>query len=73
MNAERPVYVFRAERDGEWWFAKSSHAPGLYTQAATLHELDGMARDVVVQMLDVPPDSFDVRFFWRWQDIRREV
>lgn len=60
------VYIARCVRSGSWWGveiadAHGVHVKGGYTQARRLDQVDGMVREVISLLLDVPEDSFDVR------------
>jgi predicted RNase H-like HicB family nuclease len=57
----RPSYEVTARRDGRWWFVRVPKVPGAITQARRLEQVEAMAREVVSLLLDVAPDSFDVR------------
>ncbi|WP_091227108.1 hypothetical protein [Microbacterium sp. 3J1] len=54
------VYEAIARRDGNFWFVEIPEL-GLFTQARTVDEIDGMARDVIALSLDVPTESFGVQ------------
>ena len=58
---KRRVFEAKAVRDtGGWWAVK---VPGIkfgFTQARRLSEIESMTRDMVANMLDIDPDSFDV-------------
>jgi hypothetical protein len=66
LAGNRPVFVARAVRDGDFWYIevdgvpKWGDAPGAFTQARTVDEIELMARDVTAITLDVPHDSFDL-------------
>ncbi len=52
------TYQANVERDGKFWLI---HIPGIgVTQARHLLEVDEMARDLVVAMTGVTPDSFSL-------------
>ncbi|MFD4443441.1 hypothetical protein ACFWPK_27060 [Nocardia sp. NPDC058519] len=52
-------YTARAERDGRFWLVHVLEIDQ-WTQARNLREVELMARDLIVTMLDVKPDSFAV-------------
>ena len=54
------TYTAQVERDGRFWLI---HVPEVdrWTQARTLREVEPMARDLVAVMLEVDPDSFELR------------
>lgn len=54
------VYEAIARRDGNFWFVQIPELD-LFTQARTVEEIDGMARDVIAITLEVPPDSFGIQ------------
>ncbi len=60
MLSDMIVYEAIARRDGNFWFVEIPEL-GLFTQARTVDEIDGMARDVIALSLDVPTESFGVQ------------
>lgn len=59
------VYEVTAERDGRFWLIRIPEVDGV-TQALSLDDVSGMARDYIAITLDVPADSFEVE--WRRVD-----
>src|SRR5258707_6553445 len=62
----RRVYIARCVRSGSWWGvdiadAEGVHVKGGYTQARRLDQVEGMVREVISLLHDVPEDSFDVQ------------
>lgn len=57
---ERPTYVARCERSGGWWAISVPEVPGAHTQARRLEQAEGMAREAIALVLDIPEDAFDV-------------
>src|SRR5258707_470585 len=53
-------YAALAERSGGWWAVRVPDAPGVFTQARRLAQVEGMARDALAAMLDVSPETIDV-------------
>jgi hypothetical protein len=49
-----------ARRVGDWWAIDVPEVPRIHTQARRLAQVEGMARDAIALLLDVPEDSFDV-------------
>lgn len=56
----RPGYTATAERGEGWWAIRVVELPGVFSQARCLDRVEGMARDAIALLLDIPPDSFDV-------------
>lgn len=54
------VYEAKARPDGTLWFIEIPEL-GLVTQARTVDEIEGMAREVIAISLDVPPEAFGVQ------------
>lgn len=54
------TYAVRAERSDGWWALEVPEVPGLFSQARRLDQAEGMARDALVTMLDLDPESFQV-------------
>ena len=54
------TYTAKVSRDGRFWLI---HVPEVdrYTQARNVGEIETMARDLVAVMLDIEPDSFDLK------------
>lgn len=61
VMAERPTYRVECRRAGRWWALKAPEVPGVHTQSRRLDRAEDMARDAIALVLDVSPDSFDVR------------
>jgi predicted RNase H-like HicB family nuclease len=58
---KRRSYVVEAVRDEDgWWIVEVPEVDGAMTQAPRLDQAEGMARDVVSLLLEVPPDTFDL-------------
>lgn len=53
-------YTVRVTRDGKWWMVAIPEIDGL-TQARDQREVEVMARDYIVAVLEVPADSFAIR------------
>ena len=53
-------YTAVAERSGDWWAVRVREQPGVFTQAKRLDQVEAMARDALVALLDRDPSSFDV-------------
>ena len=51
------VHAIRSER---WWALQCPELPGMHSQARTLEEADGMAREAIAMMTDAPENSFDL-------------
>lgn len=60
MAVSRTTYRVVAERSGDWWAISVPEIRGVFTQAKRLEQVEGMARDAVALMLDVPAESFDL-------------
>lgn len=58
--SERRRYKALCTREGDWWAVDVPEVPGVHTQAKRLDHAEGMARDAIALMLEVPLDSFDV-------------
>lgn len=56
----RPQYTARAVRSGRWWAIEVPDVRGAFSQAGRLDQVEGMAREVIGLMAQVPEDSFDV-------------
>jgi predicted RNase H-like HicB family nuclease len=56
----RKAYTAQCRRVGDWWAIDVPEVPRLHTQARRLDQVEGMARDAIALLLDVPDDSFDV-------------
>jgi hypothetical protein len=71
--AEVKTYHANLVRDGRYWNVSVPEVERS-TQARNLGEAEAMARDLIVIMEDVPPDSFDidVRIILP-EDVRREL
>jgi hypothetical protein len=71
--AEVKTYHANLVRDGRYWNVRVPEVERS-TQARNLGEAEAMARDLIVIMEDVPPDSFDidVRIILP-EDVRREL
>lgn len=58
---QRKTYTARCQRSGDWWAISVPELSGVHTQARRLEKAGAMAGDAVALLLDVPPDSFDVK------------
>ena len=54
------TYRAEATRSDGWWAIEVPDVPGAFTQARRLDQVSDMARSVIVDLLEVAPDSFDV-------------
>lgn len=54
-------YTAVCRRAGDWWAIAVPEINGVHTQARRLDQVEHMAREAIALMLDVAPDSFDVR------------
>ncbi len=54
------VYDVTLSRDGRWWVVSIPEINGL-TQAHSVKEARGMAREYIAVTEDIPQDSFDIR------------
>lgn len=57
---KRPSYNVVAERAGSTWFISVPSVPGALASTRRHDQIEGIARVVIAQALDVPQDSFDV-------------
>jgi len=55
------TYTAICQRSQGWWAIRIPEVRGAFSQARRLGEVERMVRDVVSLVLEVPPDSFDVR------------
>lgn len=55
------TYTAEVRRCGEWWAITVPEVDGVFSQARHLEEVEYMARDAIALMLDVSPDSFEVK------------
>lgn len=60
MAADRTTYRATAIRSGDWWAIDIADLEFGHTQAKR-HEIEDMARDLIASLLDVEPDSFDLK------------
>lgn len=56
----KAVYTAVVEPDHGWWAIRVAELPGVFSQAKRLDKVEGMARDAIALLLDIPPESFDV-------------
>lgn len=56
----RKTYTVRSRRVGNWWAVDVLEVPRVHTQARRLDQVEGMARDAIALLLDVPKNSFDL-------------
>ncbi len=68
----RKIYQARVERDGAWWYIFVEDI-GHSTQARRLDQVEGMVRDLVALVEDVPADGFDVDIAVRLGDAQSAV
>ena len=61
VAVQRATYTARCKRSGDWWAIVVAEVPGVFSQARRLDQVDEMARDAISALLQVPPQSFDVR------------
>jgi predicted RNase H-like HicB family nuclease len=54
------IYRVRSRRVGDWWAIDVPDVPHIHTQAKRLDQVEGMARDAIALLLDVPRNSFDI-------------
>lgn len=66
--SDRPTYITRAERDGDWWMITIDNVPGAFSQTRRLDQIEEWARDAIALVLDVDPDSFDLEIEPRLDD-----
>lgn len=57
----RQAYIVRAERDGGWWGIDVPEVEGAFSQARRIDQVEEMAREVVSLLLDIGPDTFDIK------------
>lgn len=53
-------YTVRARRVGKWWALDVDGVSGARSQVRRIDQAEGMARDAISGVLDLPPDSFEV-------------
>ncbi|MHB2023336.1 MAG: hypothetical protein ACYCO3_08410 [Mycobacteriales bacterium] len=56
----RPSYAAVCRRIGDWWAIEVPQVRGVHTQTRRLDQVEGMTREAIALLLDVPADSFDV-------------
>lgn len=73
-------YVWTWTEDGWWAIRIAGASPGAdmmpvdrYTEARTRSEVDAMARDLIVVLLDVPGDTFEVAVRHLVDPVHRET
>lgn len=59
--SDRVTYTVRTERSDGWWAIIMPQLRGVHSQARRLDLVPAAARDAIAAMLDVEPDSFDVK------------
>jgi predicted RNase H-like HicB family nuclease len=52
--------IASCQRSGSWWSISVPEIKGLHSHARRLDQVEGMARDAIAPMLDVPAESFAV-------------
>lgn len=60
VGAMRQTYTVRVRPDEGWWAIRVDELPGVFSQAKRLERVESMARDAIAELLEVPPDSFDL-------------
>lgn len=55
------TYTARCVRTGDWWAITVAELTGIFSQARRLEQVEGMAREAIALMLEVAPDSFEVK------------
>ncbi len=59
LMSTQQQYTATARKDGRWWFIEVP-ALDISGQAASVSEVDAVAREVIGLVLDVEPDTIDV-------------
>ena len=67
------TFTVTARRAGKWWALEVPEVPGVFSQVRRLDQAEAMARDALATMLDVAPDSFEVKIEPTLDDAAREV
>jgi len=57
----RKTYTARCQRAGDWWAISVPELRGVHTQARRLQGVEAIARDAIALLMDIDPDSFDIR------------
>ena len=56
----KPNYTAVCRQAGRWWAVDVPEIRGVHTQARRLDQVEGMTRDAIALLRNVPPDSFSV-------------
>ena len=58
----KTTYKANVTKDGAFWFIQLPSLENVFTQARSLNEIESMTRDVISLLLDIPVESFDLKF-----------